>query len=467
MSSTRQQFANRVAFLGLPNFSPDLLHRHSRSVAAAAAAAVCIAINSSPISFVPFRSTAAATLLAEQQPNAVLPAPQLDAEHALVEETWGLVRRYFINSHKLDEKWDTIHQRLQQSSFRSRNSAYSAIRNALSSLDDPYTRFLTPTEMLALQKFDVSGVGLLLTVGPNDSIVVATTPAPGTPAAAKKIQRGDVLLDVEGESVSGRGAFEVAQQMQGEDGYPLKLRFRDAGDVVLTRSFAPKKGGPIGVNSFISVDKEDGRKVGHIQLSEFRASARSDVANALRKLHRSGAEAFVLDIRGNPGGVFQGALEIVGIFEGEGKPVARVSGRGELAEEYTSFVVGAEELEQVAPLAVIVDGGSASASEVLAGGLRDNCRAAILGNEKSYGKGLIQGVFGLSDGSGLILTVAEYVTPNGTTIQGQGIEPDLPLGNSFFSNALHIIGVDTPAKVDWNQVENVTEMCKANNMMTR
>ncbi len=422
------------------------------------AAGLCVALNVTPL--VPLRTASAAYL--PDQPKSVLPAPQLDADHALVEETWGLVRRYFISSDKLGETWDTVHQQLQQSAFRSRNSAYSAIRRALASLNDPYTRFLTPAEMLTLQKFDVSGVGLLLTAGPDDSIVVATTPAPGTPAAALKIQRGDVLLGIEGESITGRGAFEIAQQMQGEDGSPLKLRFRDAGDVVLTRSFGPKKGGPIGLNSFITFDKEDGRRVGHIQLSEFRASSRGDVANALRQLHVDGAEAFVLDVRGNPGGVFQGALEIAGIFEGDGVPVARVSSRGEMADEYKSTVVGAEEREQVAPLAVIVDSRSASASEVLAGGLRDNCRAAILGNEKSYGKGLIQGVFGLSDGSGLILTVAQYVTPNGTTIQGEGLQPDLPLANGIMGKALHVIGVDAPAQVDWNQVERVTEMCKAN-----
>lgn len=437
-------------FNGLPSLPNDLLTRASR---AAAAAALCAALSTGTLVHAPASTRAAVAPVTTER----LPAPQLDAEHALAQEAWTLVSRYYRDGGFGGASWGRQGAELQRAVLQTRPSTYRAIRSALSVLGDPYTRLLTPSEMAGLRKFDVSGVGLLLTAGADGGIVVATDPLPGTAAAEARILRGDVLLSVDGADVSERAAFEVAQLMQGEDGGELALRFRDAGDVALRRNFGGGKRERASATSFLA--EEDGRLVGHMQLSEFTASSRVDVARAVHELRALGADAFVLDVRGNPGGVFEGALEIAGIFEGADVPVAKVSGRGE-AETFTSSVVGDAEGVDNVPLAIVVDARSASASEVLAGGLRDVCRAAVVGDSNSYGKGLIQGVFGLSDGSGLVLTVAEYETPKGVSIQGKGLVPDFPLNESFVDKALHGFGVYGPARVDWERVQAVTEECR-------
>jgi len=427
------------------------------NTAAAHTAAICLALN------INVTVPPSLPVLAAERPGATLPSPILDADHALTEETWRLVEKYFIASDYNGVDWEQVHTNLQSAPYKSRNSVYSALRKSLKLLNDPYTRLLTPTEMLALQKFDISGVGLLLTAGSNDSIVVATQPPEGTPARKAGIDRGDVLLEVNGQKIEGITAFDIAKLMQGDEGDDLNVTFREAGNVSLKRHFVTnntnKDNG--GIPHFIT---EDG--TGHIQLNEFTASARGDVTRAVQDLAKQGAKAFVLDMRGNPGGVFQGALEIAGIFEGDGVPVAKVSGRNSANGEeekfnsvlYDKTITAASEN---IPLAILVDKHTASASEVLAGGLQASCRAAVLGNERSYGKGVIQGVFGLSDGSGLVLTVAQYVTPNGTKIHGKGLLPDLPIHQDIADKLLGTIGVTRAPTVDFDAVNSVTNACKS------
>lgn len=423
------------------------------NTAAAHTAAICLALNV---------NVPALPVVAAERPAATLPTPILDADHALTEETWGLVERYFISPDYNGVDWAQVHTQLQESPYRSRPAVYTALRKALKSLGDPYTRLLTPTEMLALQKFDISGVGLLLTAGTGDTIVVATQPPEGTPARAAGIERGDVLLEVNGKPIDGITAFEIAQLMQGDEGETMDVTFRQAGQVSLKRHFISNNDNnkDTGIPHFVA---EDG--TGHIQLNEFTASARGDVTRAVQDLTKQGAKAFVLDMRGNPGGVFQGALEIAGIFEGDGVPVAKVSGRNSVQngeeEKFASTLIGAVPASTEIPLAILVDKHTASASEVLAGGLQDSCRAAVLGNERSYGKGVIQGVFGLSDGSGLVLTVAQYVTPNGTQIHGKGLLPDLPIHQDIADKLLGVIGVTRPPIVDFEAVNSVTAACKS------
>lgn len=411
----------------------------------AAAAALCATIATHAAC--PVHATAAI-------PPTVLPVPQIDAEHALVEETWGLVNRYFLDGDFHGVDWDSVHAKLSSTPLPSRRATYRALRSALSELKDPYTRLLSPQDMEALRKYDVSGVGLLLTAGGSNELVVATEPARGTPAAQAGVKQGDVLMTVDGVPVEGKGAFEVAELMQGEDGSDLQLQFRDRGKVTLTRHFDTGNKAP--VEHELVADSE-GRRIGYVRLNEFQAAGRNEVAKAVESLRNAGASAFVMDIRGNPGGVFQGALEIAGIFEGNNKPVARVSSRAD-TETYTSVVVGAGKAIE-SPLAIVVDDRSASAAEVLAGGLRDMCRAAIVGDSNSYGKGLIQGVFGLSDGGGLVVTVARYETPKGDQIQGKGLKPDLRLNSSGVDKLLQGIGIYRQPQIDFKEVERVTEHC--------
>lgn len=432
------------AFAGLPPVG-DLAAR------ATAAAALCAALCGAP------SAHAAHALRTFPVAPASLPPPQLDAEHALAEEAWSVVGKYFSGGPDAAASVAATERALETQSLPSRAATYRALRDGLGRLDDRYSRLLTPPEMDALRKYDVSGVGLLLTQNPKGDLVVAAEPASGSPAAIAGVRRGDVLLRVDGSSVVGRGAFEVAQTLRGDNGTSLPLAFRNAGDVTLTRQYTEAEKGKA-VTTFITPEGE-GLRVGTVVLPEFSAAAAGEVAAAVRSLRAQGAEAVALDLRGNPGGVFQGALEVAGIFEGAGVPVAAVTAGAE-TETFKSGSVGKEPAGTGLPLAVVVDGGSASAAEVLAGGLRDQCRAAIVGPENSYGKGLIQGVFALSDGSGLVLTVARYETPGGMSIQGTGLTPDFGLDENVLDKVLRKVGVTAPAKVDFAKVDEVIRMCK-------
>jgi C-terminal peptidase prc len=200
--------------------------------------------------------------------------------------------------------------------------------------------------------------------------------------------------------------------------------------------------------------REDGTKVGFIRILEFNAVVKARLQDALKALEAEGANAYVLDLRMNTGGAFQSAVEISSLFmqdriatyvvDSTGANIPFKTNKGDLAIDKTD------------PLVIWVDGTSASASEVLAGALHDNCRAAVMGG-KSFGKGLIQAVYGLKNGSGLVLTVARYVTPGGNEIQGVGITPDIKGGVPMMLPGL---STDTSA-VDFKDISKRLEpsMC--------
>jgi carboxyl-terminal processing protease len=164
---------------------------------------------------------------------------------------------------------------------------------------------------------------------------------------------------------------------------------------------------------------QEPKKLGYIRLSQFNANATAEVAHAINRLEEQGAEAYILDLRGNPGGLLQSGIEIARFWLEQGPIVFTVNRQGVLG----SFEALGQALTND-PLVVLVNQGTASASEILAGALKDNGRATILG-EKTFGKGLIQSLFDLSDGSGLAVTVAKYETPNHTDINKLGIAPDV------------------------------------------
>lgn len=407
-------------------------------------------------------------------PPIIAPAyatqPQLDTEHALADEVWQLVNRYYVDPNFAGVNWPLQRTVLSKTPLKNRVQTYKAVRRLLFKLSDRYTRVLTPSDMQALRRFDVSGVGLLLTTDVSGDLVVATDPPPGSAAAHAGIVRGDILQFVEGIDVTSVPAFAVSELMQGDDGTEMSVQFQGQQPKLLRRSFPPAEG-KAALRTAV-LDSPDG-KLGYIRLKEFRASSREEVSTALGDVLRRGAEWVVLDLRGNGGGVFEGALEIAGLFEGEGVPVARVQGRKNASadmpgpeEVYDSRVIGGSGpiVPRDVELALLLDRGSASSSEVLAGALRDKCRAALVG-ERSFGKGLIQGVFGLSDGGGVVITVAEYQTPDGMRIQNAGLEPDVAGEVDGFAKLAKIIGIEkvdeSNVGVTRGQVREVVRQCAA------
>jgi carboxyl-terminal processing protease len=420
-----------------------------------------------------------------------LPPPMLDGQHEVVDEVYELVRKYYVDPTFHGVDWDRAHDELMSTPLRSKNDTYKGVRALLARLGDVYTRLLEPAAMEGLRKYDVSGVGLLLTANARGELAVASEPLPTSSAGKAGVKRGDVLVSVEGVSLEGRGALKAAELMQGDDGTPMRVGIRSSasgteGEVVLVRQFS----GGGGARVVSSLETVRGRRVGYVKLADFSASSRGGVERALRDLDERGADAYVLDLRRNPGGVFEGALEIAGLFEGRSAVVARVTSRGGAEELFRSRIVGdagggdeggdgggvggatvrdaAGKYENgavvplSAPVAVVVDGGSASSSEVLGGGLRDNCRAVIAGSGRSYGKGLIQGVFGLTDGGGVVVTVASYRTPSGAEIQGQGLVPAVGAADGPLDALVRLVrGQGAAAAVDFDRVEDALRLCRA------
>eukprot|EP00737_Agarophyton_chilense_P000545 gb/GEZJ01000607.1/.p1 GENE.gb/GEZJ01000607.1/~~gb/GEZJ01000607.1/.p1 ORF type:complete len:457 (+),score=73.10 gb/GEZJ01000607.1/:422-1792(+) len=422
----------------------------------------------------PFRKVAVSTVLATAlyslpaHPIRAAPAVDVarDAEHEFAEQAWKFVNDYYLDPSFNHLDWQSQLEKLINSPLPDRASTYKALRKAVSRLDDRYTRVLDPKQMEQLRKFDVSGVGLLLTNDGSGRLIVATEPPKNTAASMVGIKRGDQVLEIDGRDVANVSPFEVAEWMQGPDGSPMQIRFRDRGVTTLMRKYRAESS-PAAVTKVATIDRSDGR-LGYIRLSEFRASGRTEISNALQQILADGAEWIVIDLRGNHGGVFEGALEIAGLLEGDGLTVAQVFGRntraGGLQESYKSRVVKGERfIDEKIDLAVLIDNESASSSEVLAGGLRDSCRAAIVG-EKSFGKGVIQGVFGLPDGGGIVVTIAEYRTPRGDKIDGIGIPADLPGNYEGLDKFLKYLGITRTDErgigISRQQVRDVTRYCK-------
>lgn len=439
--------------------------------------------------------------------HAVLPAQATEivqhgpaynnGEQALAYEVWDVLNKYYYDPMFHGVDWAQELQHLRQIDLKNRSATYAALRKAIVKLRDPYTRLLDSQQMTMLRKYDVTGVGLLLIEDGSGDLMVATNPAHDSAAGRVGVKRGDIVEEVDGRSVRGVGAFTVAEWMQGAENSSMRVKFRDKGEVTLVRRFS-SEGSMSSVEKAIVVGpgqasdnqqrKED--RMGYIRLSGFTASSRNDIAKALRDVRAHGADWIVLDLRGNGGGVFEGALEIAGLFEGDGIPVVQVQGRqetapamgdaassqattttkttanGGLREIFASRVVDATATDvwDDVDVAILIDGRSASSSEVLAGGLRDSCKAALVG-QRSYGKGLIQGVFGLSDGGGVILTVAEYRTPSGKRIDGIGLQTDLALKVHGIDRFLKVFGIERIAEdsfvLSHDDIRDVLNMCRS------
>jgi len=207
----------------------------------------------------------------------------------------------------------------------------------------------------------------------------------------------------------------------------------------------------------ISERRDDGTVVGYVRIIEFNALVKRQLELALNNLERQGANAYVLDLRGNPGGAFQSAVEVASYFMDN--KIATYVVDNDAVELPFKTAKGKVIIDESDPISIWVDQRSASASEVLAGALRDNCRGVVMG-DTSFGKGLIQAVYGLKNGFGLVLTVARYITPNGTDIQGIGIKPDLSGGvPSSILGFITLVDGDT-TKIDFGAVQSKSQqMC--------
>jgi len=322
------------------------------------------------------------------------------------------------------------------------------------SLGDKYSRVLDKKQYAAIQKFDLIGVGVTLMPNESKQIIVGAPPVGGSASDIAGLKVGDFVTAVNGVPTQGKSAFDIIDQISDNPNAPtVRMTIRSQGpddiagegtlrEVTMERTFQQVKD-PIQFK--ISETRPDGTKVGLIKIAEFNSLVKARLEDAFKELQRQGANAFVLDLRGNPGGAFQSAVEISSLFVDNRVATYVVDSNG--VELPFKTMADRVVVDPNAPVAIWLDGGSASASEVLAGSLHDNCRAVVMGKQ-SFGKGLIQAVYGLKNGAGLVLTVAKYVTPNGTEIQGEGVTPDISGGVPM---NLPLLGTDT-SKVNFGDI---------------
>jgi carboxyl-terminal processing protease len=316
------------------------------------------------------------------------------------------------------EAWQIVQDEYYAAPVEPLVLTYGAVRGAVTALGDPYTWFADPAEA-ALIKEQAEGryFGIGAIVNQNEvGNVVIVHPFPGSPAAESGLLPGDVVLEVEGTEIQGMTLEDSVSLIRGPAGTSVRLLVQrqdveEPFELVVSRAEIE-----IPVVEYDLLD--DG--IAYLKLNSFQARAPEQVHEALVALLSQEPEALVLDLRDNPGGLLSASVDIASEFIAEGVIVAERGSNG-LEEEHVARGHG---LATEIPLVVIVNGGSASASEIVAGAIRDHERGLLIG-EATLGKGAVQSPLDLSDGSHLRLTIARWFTPDGQLIEGEGLAPDI------------------------------------------
>lgn len=301
-------------------------------------------------------------------------------------------------------------------SAESKELIYGAIRGMLDSLD-PHSSFMPPDvykEMQIETQGSFGGLGIEITVRDRHLTIVA--PIEGTPADRAGLEPGDRIVRISGEPTKDMTLLEAVRRLRGPKGSEVTITIlregREPFDLTVTRDI-------IEVHSVRASDLGDG--IGYIRLVSFQERTRRDLEEAIKDLRSKGMRGLVLDLRNNPGGLLSQAVQVADLFLEKGKLIVYTEGR---AKNQNLRFVDEHDNPQDIPMVVVVNRGSASASEIVAGALQDHQRAVLVGT-KTFGKGTVQTVIPLNDGSGLRLTTARYYTPKRRAIDGNGMIPDI------------------------------------------
>ena len=350
-----------------------------------------------------------------------------DSPKEVIDQVWQIVHRDYLDSTgKYDPKqWRTLRRNLPTKAYAGSEESYEAIRGMLASLDDPYTRFLDPKEFKDMQietSGELMGVGIQISVDKTSKEIVVISPIEGTPASRAGVQSKDVIVSIDGKSTNGMNTEDAVKLIRGKEGTEVVLGLRRKGKVVSV----PLVRARIEIHTVDSQlnTASGGEKIAYMRLKQFNANAAKDMRDAILKFEDEGVNGYVLDLRSNPGGLLEASIDIARQWLDEGTIVSTKTRTG---IQDVRRATGSALTQR--PVVVLVNEGSASASEILSGALQDNNRAKLVG-QKTYGKGLVQSVRGLTDGSAITVTVAKYLTPSGTDIHKNGIKPDVAVAMS-------------------------------------
>lgn len=349
------------------------------------------------------------------------PANAYTEEEKILLQSWRLVNEAYVDDSFNNQNWWKVRQEFLKKPLHDREETYNAIKEMLALLDDPYTRLLPPENYHNLQittSGELSGIGLQISINPENNQLEVVTPLPSSPAELAGIQPRDQIITIDGIDTHTLSLDEAANKIRGKIGTSVILEIKPKDkDNLKTYELTRDRLSLSSVNYNLDKSNPD-YPIGYLHLNQFSANATKDLAHAIVDLEKQGVEGYILDLRNNPGGLLQAGIEIARLWLQPSTIVYTVNRQGILG----SYDADGDALTDK-PLVLLVNQGSASASEILAGALQDNHRAILIG-EKTFGKGLIQSLFELPSGAGIAITVAKYETPSHKDINKLGITPD-------------------------------------------
>lgn len=340
------------------------------------------------------------TIIIRLKTREARPLPQEDVLRAV----WQILTDQFLHQDKIKEE----------------EAAYRAAEALVQSIDDPYTTFMRPLPAKEFQnrlEGEVTGIGAQVDF--KDSVLTIVSPIRGSPAEKAGLKPGDEILAVNGESLSGLDFLAAVSKVRGPKGSVAKLKIRRNGgelEIEVVRDVIRVPEIEVSFHVDIAV----------VKLIQFGERTRSDLRSVMQEVQSRRPRGIVLDLRNNPGGLLDAASIVLSNFLPQGSPVASINYRD---RSYVETTADPPTIDAGVPVIVLINKGSASASEIVAGALQDSKRATILG-EQTFGKGTVQEVVEFTNGASMKLTIAEWKTPSGRAIDGTGIAPDIHVPTS-------------------------------------
>lgn len=341
-----------------------------------------------------------------------------DSPKELVDEVWQIIDKNYVDASFNQVDWQETRNEYLNRAYTNNEEAYVAIREMLEKLDDPYTRFMNPEEFRNMQidtSGELTGVGIQLSQDKETKKLIVSSSIENTPADQVGIKAKDEIIEIDGKSTEGMNINDAVNLIRGQVDTPVMLKIRRDDKETLEFTMIRAQ---IEIHPVKYMNQDQGNAVGYIRLTSFSANAAEEMQDAIESLEEQDVAGYILDLRSNPGGLLNSSIEIAKMWIEDGTIVSTVNRQGVSDEQRADRKSLTDK-----PLVVLIDDGSASASEILASALQDNDRAVLVGTQ-TFGKGSVQSVRPLGDGSGLAVTIAKHLTPNGRNIDKEGIAPD-------------------------------------------